>query len=111
MSNAETQPRVIEPDLAPEEKETIFRFDKVDDRATVFSEQRGAVSRLLRHPEADADEIMLADGSSVDDVDVLDGDDTVIGYRGTVPIGALKVLKKTRDSTRPSEVISAGWKQ
>jgi len=109
MSDAAGRPKVVEPNgLGPEEKETIIRFDKRGERATVFSEQRGAVSRLLRHPEAEATSIVLADGSTVDSTEALDGGDTVTAFRGTVPIGALKVLKSARDSTRPSAVISDG---
>lgn len=106
MSDAAGRPKVVEPDLTPEEKETIIRFDKRGDLATVFSEQRGAVSRLLRHPEAEAAEITLVDGSIVDDADALGPEDTVVAFRGTIPVGALKILKSARESSRPSDVIS-----
>jgi hypothetical protein len=109
MSDASGRPKVVEPDaLGPEEKETIIRFGKTDGRAVVFSEQRGPVGRLLRHPEAEADSITLADGSTVEDVEALDGNDTVISYRGTVPVGALKVRLSARDNANPAGVISDG---
>lgn len=99
-------PRVLEPDEPPEYKETIIKFDKVDDRATVFSEHRGVVSRLLRHTEAEPEAVTLEDGSTTDDAEHLDGTDTVVAYEGTVPVGALKVLKTPRDSARVSYVVS-----
>lgn len=107
MSQSVDRPKVVEPEaLGAEEKETIIRFGKTDGRAVVFSEQRGPVGRLLRHPEAEADSITLADGSTVEDVEALDGNDTVISYRGTVPVGALKVRLSARDTSAPGPVIS-----
>jgi hypothetical protein len=106
MSDASGRPRVVEPDLAPEEKETIIRFGKTDDRATIFSEQRGVVGRLLRHSSAEPDSITLTDGSTVGDTEALDGSDTVIAYRGTVPIGSLKVRRSARGTDAPARIIS-----
>jgi hypothetical protein len=112
MSDTATRPKVVEPDaLGPEEKETIIRFGKTDGRAVVFSEQRGPVARLLRHPEAEARSITLADGSTVEDVEELGESDTVIGYRGTVPVGTLKVRLSARDTAAPGPVISDGGEQ
>lgn len=106
MSEQAGRPRVVEPKEPPECKETIIRFDKVGERATVYSEHRGVVSRLLRHVEAEAEAITLQNGAVVEDDTLLSEDDTVIAYRGTVPIGALKILKTPRDSSRPSGVVT-----
>ena len=108
MSDTAGRPKVSEPDVAPEEKETIFRFGKRDERAVVFSEQRGPVGRLLRHPEAEAESIILDDGSTVEDTEELGPNDTVVAYHGTVPIGALKVRLSARDTASAARVISDG---
>jgi hypothetical protein len=106
--SADERPRVVEPDLAPEEKETIIRFSKRDDRAHIFSEQRGVVGRLLRHPEADVGRVTLADGSRVENPDVLDGTDTVVGIEATVPVGTLKVQETPRKAGGLAAVVSDG---
>jgi hypothetical protein len=64
------------------------------------------VARLLRHPEAEADSITLADGSTVEDAEALGPNDTVVAFRGTVPVGALKVRLSARDNANPARVIS-----
>jgi hypothetical protein len=52
-----------DPDLVPMEKETTFRFAKDQDRADVFTSERGLTRRLLTFPPFDLRTVTLADGS------------------------------------------------
>mgnify|MGYP007020454544 CR=1 FL=1 len=97
-----------DPDLVPMEKETTFRFAKDQDRAQVFTAERGLTRRLLTHELFHTDAVLLADGSTVDSVDSLHAtEDTIVGVRGTIPIGALKVKASTRaDKSGHARVVS-----
>ena len=97
-----------DPDLIPLEKETSINFTKGDERAQVFTAERGLTRRLLTHELFHTDAVLLADGSTVDSVDSLHtNEDTIVGVRGTIPIGALKVKASTRaDKSGHARVVS-----
>jgi hypothetical protein len=97
-----------DPDLIPLEKETSINFTKGDERADVFTSERGLTRRLLTHELFDTDAVLLKDGSTVDSVDSLrTNEDTIVGVRGTIPIGALKVKATTRsDKSGHARVVS-----
>ena len=97
-----------DPDLIPLEKETSINFTKGDERADVFTAERGLTRRLLTHELFDTDAVLLKDGSTVDSVDSLHtNEDTIVGVRGTIPIGSLKVKATTRsDKSGHARVVS-----
>lgn len=103
---SDNRPAVREPELAPEEKETLIRLSKVDERAQVYTEVRGVVGGLLDHPDAELEAATLACGEVVDGRENLDRDDTVVSWKGTVPIGAVKITATPRESTQPGRIVS-----
>ena len=100
MSTASPELRDLvreDPDLTPAEKETALRFAKDEDRATVFTAEAGLTRRLLAHAEFAVEEVVLADGSHAPHVEALDAsEDAVVGVRGTLPVGCLKVRASSR---------------
>lgn len=97
-----------DPDLIPLEKETSINFTKDEDRAQVFTAERGLTRRFLTHDLFDTDAVLLKDGSTVDSVDSLHrNEDTIVGVRGTIPIGCLKVKATARaDKSGHARVVS-----
>jgi hypothetical protein len=96
------------PRLEPAEKETLFRFAKPDTDAVIDTTESGLTRRLLAHPAVDVDAVtVLQDGGGVVDVSVeAAADRDVVGLRGTVPVGALKVLLSERETEGHAEVVS-----
>lgn len=96
-----------DPALLPEEKETTIRFGKDEDRATVFTPEAGLMRRLLNHPEFEVHGILLEAGGEVESVEQLHADeDAVVGVRGSVPVGALKVSARSRSTSGHASVVS-----
>ena len=96
-----------DPDLVPMEKETTFRFAKDQDRADVFTSERGLTRRLLTFPPFDLQTVTLADGSRVDCIQSIDAsEDTIVGVRGWVPIGCLKLRTSTRSRGSHAQLVT-----
>lgn len=77
------------------EKETIIRFSKVDDHASVYTEQAEMMRPLLRHPRFEVKSLRV----TIDDTvsrqvapnDFEEG--SITGVDGTIPREALTVQK------------------
>jgi len=95
--------------LRPEEKETLIRFPKDRDRAVVYSAEAGIMRRLLAHPEFEVLDLETENGAEVESVQQLHAaEDSVVGVRGTIPIGAIKVSACSRSAAGHAEVVSRG---
>jgi len=97
-----------DPALTPAEKETVFRFARDEARLNFFSAERGVGRRLILHPDAVLDAVVLAVGDArpaKDPAAVQAGAD-IVGVRGTLPIGALSVLSKPRKSDQHADIVS-----
>ena len=95
-----------DPDLIPLEKETSINFTKDEDRAQVFTAERGLTRRFLAHDLFDTDALLLKDGSRSDYLQDVDTSDTVVGVRGTIPIGCLKVQASARSADGHAPIVS-----
>jgi hypothetical protein len=96
-----------DPDLVPLEKETSINFTKGEDRADIFSAERGITRRLLGHDLFDIDAILLKDGSRANSIQSLDtSEDVVVGIRGTLPIDAVKLKSEARSARGHASVVS-----
>lgn len=98
-----------DPLLAPEEKETTLRFARDEGVAHFFTEEAGVGRRLLAHPEAVVEEVVVEGEGSArparDPAEVSKGEH-VVGVRGTLPIGALQVKSRARKTDRHSKIVS-----
>ncbi|WP_049938142.1 hypothetical protein [Haloplanus natans] len=96
-----------DPDLAPQEKETTLRFTKDEDAVRIYTEEAGIGRRLLAHPSATVGGVTVLDGGvrPPADIDEVDGRD-IVAVRARVPVGAVKILLNTRESTQHAEVVS-----
>ena len=95
-----------DPDLIPLEKETSINFTKGDERAQVFTAERGLTRRFLAHDLFDTDALLLKDGSRSDSLQDVDTSDTVVGVRGTIPIGCLKGQASARSADGHAPIVS-----
>ena len=84
------------PDLYPEEKETSIWFSRRDERATIHSDERGIVRRLLSHPESEVDPKSIERGN----------DGEIYSFYGTIPISCLKMLSVPRETGGHASVVS-----
>jgi len=96
-----------DPDLAPQEKETTLRFTKDEDTVHVYTEEAGIGRRLLAHPSARIDAVTVVDNDvrptvSVDEVNGRD----IVAVRGSLPVGALKVRRTSRETDEHAPVVS-----
>jgi hypothetical protein len=93
--------------LTPVEKETTIRFSKVDDHATVYTEEGGLIRRLLQHPHFEIDSLRgtTADawGKEIAPNDFEEG--SITGVRGTIPIEALVFQTSLRKTSQHSAVV------
>jgi len=97
-----------DPALTPAEKETVFRFARDEARLNFFSAERGVGRRLILHPDAVLDAVVVKSGDArpaKDPAAVQVGED-IVGVRGTLPIGALSVLSKPRKSDQHADIVS-----
>lgn len=79
--------------LSPKEKETHFRWSKVDENVHVYSDVAGVINRLLHHPE------FLETGRTE-----IQGQ--VVAIWGQLPLGVLSVSKSPRSSGSHADVVS-----
>lgn len=96
-----------DPDLAPQEKETTLRFTKDEDTVHVYTEEAGIGRRLLAHPSARIEGVTVVDNDvrptvSVDEVNGRD----IVAVRGSLPVGALKVRRTSRETDEHAPVVS-----
>lgn len=95
-----------DPALVPCEKETSINFTKSDDRADVFTSERGLTRRLLTHELFTTDTVLLKGGSRSDSLQEVDTSDTIVGVRGTIPIGCLKLRASARHANGHAPIVS-----
>ncbi|WP_206662518.1 hypothetical protein [Halorubrum sp. BOL3-1] len=98
-----------DPKLAPEEKETTFGVARDEDRVRFFTAEAGVGRRLLAHPAAVLDEVVVeGDGRgrpARDPAEVSEGEH-VVGVRGTLPVGALQIKSRPRKSDQHAAIVS-----
>ena len=96
--------------LTPVEKETTIRFSKVDDHATVYTEEAGLIRRLLQHPHFEVDSLRGttddAWGKEIAPNDFEEG--SITGVRGSIPIEALVFQTSLRETSQHSAVVPEG---
>lgn len=94
-------------DLTPAEKETSINFTKTEDRARVFTAEAGLMRRLLQHSEFQVGHVVTESRARVESVAELDATNTaIVGVKGTIPVGALKIQRTARASSGHASVIS-----
>jgi hypothetical protein len=93
--------------LEPVEKETLFRFDKTEDRVSVYTEEGGLMRRLLQHPEFRLDSLRVVTeeswGERVDPDDFNGG--SITGVEGWVPIGVLSLKTSSRSTSQHAAIV------
>ena len=88
------------------EKQFSVYFSREDDRITVYSGISTGISTLLEHKEFEPNWIAVADGRSHYQANsrqealslVQNSDASITGIDGTLPLGALKIKNKPRQS-------------
>lgn len=81
-----------DPELTPEEKETLIGFAKSDDELRVHSEHAAIVRWLRDHPAYHEEGRRVKDG-------------VLHATTGRLPVGAVKLSGHPRDNSRPSTVV------
>lgn len=93
--------------LGPEEKETLLRFVKAEDRILVYTEERGLMRRLLQHPEFRLESLRVVTeemwGEYVDPDDFDEG--SITGVEGWVPIGVLSLKTTSRTTSQHAAIV------
>lgn len=96
--------------LSSVEKETTIRFSKVDDRASIYTEEAGLMRRLLRHPHFEVDTLRVntddAVGKQVAPSDFEQG--SITGVDGSIPIEALVLQTSLRETSQHSALVPEG---
>lgn len=92
--------------LTPIEKETTILFSKVDDCASVYTEEAGLMRRLLNHPHFELESLRGADGHRIALSDFDEG--PITGVDGTIPIEALLLQRSLRETSQHSAVVPEG---
>lgn len=97
-----------DPELAPVEKETVFRFARDLDRLRFFTAERGIGRRLIAHGHTTVEEVVVREGAArpVRTPEAVDEDDHVVGVRGTLPVGVLSIRGEPRSATGHAEVVT-----
>ena len=97
-----------DPDLAPEEKETTFRFARDEDEITFFTAEAGIGRRLIAHPETVLDEVILQDNQARPSVDPAEvsAEDSIVGVRGRLPIGVLLIRASPRSASHHAAIVT-----
>jgi hypothetical protein len=97
-------------DLEPFEKETTITFSKVDDCASVYTEEAGLMRRFLRHPHFEVDSLRVnsdgATGKQIAPSDFEQG--SITGVGGSIPIEALVAQTSLRATSQHSAVVPEG---
>ena len=100
-----------DPRLTPAEKETTIRFARDEDRAKIFTAEAGIGRRLLAHPAASIDAVVVIGGDrarpavSPDELDP-ENPRPIVGVRGAIPVGALLVRRDAREAGHHADVIT-----
>lgn len=81
-----------DPSLSPEEKEVMVRFSRADDHLTIHAEQGTVIKWLLGHPDFTPTNRRVRNG-------------TLHAISGTLPVGALKLSGKPRQSNQTSHIL------
>jgi hypothetical protein len=93
--------------LTSVEKETTIRFSKVDDCASVYTEEAGLMRRLLRHPHFEVDSLRVntddAVGKQVAPNDFEEG--SITGVDGSIAIEALVLQTSLRETSQHSALV------
>lgn len=93
--------------LGPEEKETLLRFVKTEDRVWVYTEEGGLMRRLLQYPEFRLESLRVVTEESVGEI--VDPDDfseaSITGVDGWVPIGVLSLKKRSRTTSQHAAIV------
>ena len=82
-----------DPDLSRVEKETILRFAKDQDRATLHTDNGALVRRAIRHPRVRIESHNVHEGA-------------ITSIRATLPIGLVSISGKPRKDSGQASVIS-----
>ncbi|KZX49198.1 hypothetical protein [Haloarcula sp. K1] len=93
--------------LGPDEKETLLRFAKSEDRVWVYTEERGLMRRLLQHPEFRLESLRVVTeescGERVDPDDFSEG--SITGVDGWVPISVLSLKTSSRSTSQHAAIV------
>jgi hypothetical protein len=93
--------------LLPEEKETTLRLDKRDDYADVYTAEAGLARRLLAHPAVPVVAVTVATGDArTDKPPAAYEAGPIVGVRAHVPVGALQVKLRPRNSSSHAEIVT-----
>jgi hypothetical protein len=107
MTNRLVQAVEEDASLSSVEKETIIRFSKSDDRASVYTEEAGLMRRLLRHPHVEVDTVRVntddAVGRRVAPNDFERG--WITGVGGSIPIESLVLQTSLRETSQHSAIV------
>jgi hypothetical protein len=97
-----------DPTLSPAEKETTFRFARDEDRVTFYTTEAGVGRRLIAHPEAVLDGVVVRDGDARPTLppEEVTAGEHVVGVGGTLPIGAFSIKSEPRKSDRHAPIVS-----
>ena len=100
-----------DPRLTAAEKETTIRFARDEDRAKIFTAEAGIGRRLLAHPAASIDAVVVIDGDRARPAVALDELDTenprpIVSVRGSIPVGTLLVRREKRTTGGHANVIT-----
>jgi hypothetical protein len=93
--------------LSSVEKETTITFSKVDDQASLYTEEAGLMRRLLLHPHFEVDILRFNTDDSIGErvapSDFEEG--SITGVNGSIPIEALVAQTSLRETSQHSAVI------
>lgn len=97
-----------DPELRPEERETVIRFARDQHRLRFFTAERGIGRRLIAHGHATVEEVVVREGAArpARPPEAVDEDDHVVGVRGTLPIGVLSIRGEPRSDPGHAEVVT-----
>lgn len=95
-------------DLASDEKEFSLTSTKTDDEFTIFTDIGSVITSVIRNPTITITEIRIKDDGWMDPDEYDDGDGPIVGAKGTVPKGALKIRETARNTNRDNRIVSKG---
>lgn len=83
------------PGLLPEEKEVTIRLARDSERFHICSDVGSVTNRLLHHPDFEEKSRQVENGN-------------VVQVSGTLPVGALSIKSKPRESDNLGQIVSGG---
>ena len=96
--------------LSSVEKETTIHFSKIDNRASLYTEEAGLMRRLLHHPHFEVNSLRVntddARGRYVAPSDFEEG--PITGVDGSIPIEALVLQTSLRETSHHSAIAPEG---